>query len=127
MNILKPERKTFDVGLYSYKPIVHGLICPVDEARLRPGQILAVLHPLRRVDPKGLYAFAVTQDPRLGTLSLMRKNMRFLRVVSLWYYQPVLASYAEQTHLTLNMAREYILRQAGVQVDMEVQPQTLSL
>lgn len=122
---MKTERKTFDLGLYRYTPVQHGLICPVDEAKLKTGQVLAVLLPMRKVDPKGLYCFALTNDCKIGTVTVMRKNIKFNRVITLSYQRPELSTYAQETHLAIDTAQLYLQQQPGTQALIELDPPPL--
>ena len=124
---MKTERKSFDLGLYSYKPICHGLRAAVDEASLHSGQVVAVLHPMRKVDPEGLYCLGLTVDPRSGSVSVLRKNLKFNRVVTLSFEKPVVSDYAREMHLALDVAQLYLSQQPGVQALIEtIEPQTAS-
>lgn len=122
---MKTERKSFDLGLYSYRPTVHGLICPSDEAKLITGQLVAVLHPLRKVDPNGLYCFGLTANAKIGTCTVMRKNLKFNRVITLSFEKPLVSSYLQETHAALNVAQLYLQQCDGVQALIEdIQPLT---
>jgi len=79
---MKPETKQFDLGLYTFKRRVMGMICPEDDQNMKDGQLVAVLHPVNKVDPMGLYCFAV--DERSGdTKTLCRKNLKFNKIITL--------------------------------------------
>lgn len=112
---MKTERKSFDLGLYSYKPIYHGTLAHKDEAKIRGGQVVAVLHPMRKADPSGIYCFGLTATPTDGTLQVMRKNLRFHRIVTLSFERQAGATYEQETHQALNTALLYLQSQNPVQ------------
>lgn len=98
--------KTFDIGLYTFKRQVMGVICPEDDQAMRNGQLVAVLHPFQTVDPKNLYCFGVDKETG-DTKTLVRKNLRFRRVVTLELdAQPMDA--VQETHAKLNAALDYL-------------------
>lgn len=101
----KTEKKKFDLGIYTYKPTVRGLICPTDERKMKAGEIVIVLHPIRKVDPRGLYCYGVTTQ---GTLSMMKRNIKLNRVQTMEYDRPLFSTYVQETHLMLNKAQELV-------------------
>ena len=79
---MKPETKPFDIGLYTFKRQVMGFLCPEDDQQMKDGQIVALLHPIQKVDPQGLYCFGVDKESG-DTKTLCRKNLRFSKVITL--------------------------------------------
>lgn len=79
---MKPDEKQFDIGLYTFKRRVMGLLCPEDEKQMKDGQIIALLHPIQNVDPTGLYCFGVDKESG-DTKTLCRKNLRFSKIITL--------------------------------------------
>ena len=102
--------KPFDLGLYTFKRQVMGPICPEDDQKMRDGQLVAVLHPTRRVDPNGIYCFGVDQESG-DTKTLVRKNLRFIKVVTLKFTREPSMTAVEETHAQLNVALTYIKTQ----------------
>lgn len=113
---MKTEKRTFDVGLYTYRPQVHGLICPTDEAKLKSNEPVAILLPMQKVDPRGLYCFGVTSDK--GTLSMMRKNVKFKKTVTLVYEREPLATYTQELHAKLNAVQVFMSKETSVGVQL---------
>lgn len=117
---MNSQRKSFDLGLYSYRPTVHGAICPKDERKLTIGQVVAVLHPMRTADPRGLYCFGVTHHD--GTLTMMRKNLKFNRTITLSYEREPLSTATMELHAMLNKVQLYLQQQEGTQALLIINP-----
>lgn len=104
------QTKPFDLGLYTFKRQVAGPLCPPDDQKMKDGQVVAVLHPTRRVDPNGIYVFGVEQESG-DTKTLVRKNLRFVKVVTLKFTREPLMTAVEETHAQLNAALAYVKTQ----------------
>lgn len=99
--------KQFDIGIYTFHRQVAGFICPEDDQKTENGQVFAVLHPMQKVDFKGLYCFGV--DKASGdTKTLVRKNLRFNKVVTLQFSQDGITTSFEEVHAKLNAALNYL-------------------
>jgi len=81
---MKTETKTFDVGIYTFRRKFFGPKCPKDDQATPNGTVFAVLHPLTKVDPMGIYCFGVSGED-LNTKTLVRKNLHLSKVISLKY------------------------------------------
>lgn len=103
-------KKSFDVGMYTYRPVIHGALTHKDEVKLSTGDKVAILHPMHQVDQKDYYCFGVTETH--GTLTMLKKNTRFHKVVSLSYERPPLSTPVEELHLKLNAVQAYINQKA---------------
>ena len=102
--------KTFDLGLYTFRRQVAGPICPPDDQKMRDGQLVAVLHPTRKMDPNGIYVFGVDQESG-DTKTLVRKNLRFVKVVTLKFTLEPAMTAVQETHAQLNAALAYVKTQ----------------
>lgn len=99
--------KQFDIGIYTFRRQVAGPICTQDDQKTENGSIFAVLHPMQRVDPAGVYCFGV--DKASGdTKSLVRKNLKFNKVVTLQFEQEGVRNSVEEVHAKLNAALDYL-------------------
>ena len=104
---MKPE--TFDIGLYTFKRRIMGLLCPEDEKQMKDGQIVALLHPVQNVDPTGLYCFGVDKESG-DTKTLCRKNLRFSKIITLRVEIEKSMSAHEIVWAKLNTALAYLQR-----------------
>lgn len=103
-------KKPFDIGLYTFKRRVMGLICPEDDQQMKDGAQLALLHPVQTVDPSGIYCFAV--DKQSGdTKTLCRKNLRFNKVITLSFERTDCMTSHEETWAKLNATLKYLQAQ----------------
>ena len=110
-------KKPFDIGIYVYHRIFRGDMCPSDDTQMKEGSIVAVLHPMNNVDPSGLYCFGVDKDSR-NTKTLVRKNLRFKRVVTSNYEQEPGMEYAQEIQAKLNVALAYLITLEGKQMEI---------
>lgn len=96
----------FDIGVFTFRRQVAGLICPDDDQKTQNGAVFAVLQPFQNVDPKGLYCFGV--DKASGaTKTLARKNLKFNKVVTLKFTRDGLMTSVEEVHAKLNATVAY--------------------
>lgn len=106
----------FDIGVFTFKRQVAGLICPDDDQKTQNGAVFAVLQPFQTVDPKGLYCFGV--DKQGGTTkTLVRKNLKFNKVVTLKFTRDGLMTSVDEVHAKLNAAVAYFRR--GEQLEIK--------
>lgn len=84
---------------------------------LKEGAIVAVLHPLLNVDPDNLYCFGIDKDSR-NTKTLVRKNLRFKRVMSLTWEQELGIEYPQEIQAKLNVALAYLITLEGKQLEI---------
>lgn len=100
-------RKTFDLGIYQFRQIMRGPLCK-DEHKLQPNAMVAVLHPLRMVDPDNLYCFGLDFAQSQDVLTLMRKNLNFKKVMTLTYEHEQGMDYVQEIHAKYHAAQEYL-------------------
>lgn len=99
--------KQFDIGIYTFRRHVAGPICTPDDRQTADGAVFAVLHPLQKVDPGGIYCFGI--DRATGdTKSLVRKNLKFNKVITLQFEQEGITTSFEEVHAKLNAALNYL-------------------
>ncbi len=104
---MKTEKKPFDLGIYQFHRTIAGPICPKDDLEVKDGEIIAVLHPLRNVDPHNLYCFGIVKSTG-QVKTLVRKNLKFKQVKTLTYEREILESYAQEIHGKLNVAIQFL-------------------
>jgi len=110
-------KKPFDIGIYTYHRVFRGAQCPQDDQQMKEGAIVAVLHPLLNVDEKNLYCFGIDKDSR-ATKTLVRKNLRFKRVITTNFEQEPGMEYAQQIHAKMNVALAYLITIEGKQLNI---------
>lgn len=98
--------KQFDVGIYTFRRQVAGQICPPDDQKTKNGSIFAVLHPMQTADPKGLFCFGVSKDD-LNTKTLVRRNLKFNKIVTLSFSKDGVSTDVEEIHAKLGAAVAY--------------------
>jgi hypothetical protein len=103
---MKTEKKNFDLGIYQFHRTIAGPICK-DDQEVKDGEIIAVLHPLKKVDPDDMYCFGILKSSG-KVMTLVRKNLRFKKVLTLSYERKVLESYAEEIHGKIHVAQNYL-------------------
>ena len=103
---MKTEKKNFDLGIYQFHRTIAGPICPKDDQEVKDGEIIAVLHPLKKVDPDDMYCFGILKSSG-KVMTLVRKNLRFKKVLTLSYERKILESYAEEIHGKIHVAQNY--------------------
>ena len=113
---MKPDTQQFDLGLYTFKRRVMGLLCPEDEKQMKDGQIVALLHPFQNVDPTGMYCFGVDKESG-DTKTLCRKNLRFSKIITLKVEIEKSMSAHEIVWAKLNTALAY-LKQSSKQLSI---------
>ena len=101
------EKKNFDLGIYQFHRTIAGPICPKDDLEVREGEIIAVLHPLKKVDPDDMYCFGIVKSTG-RVMTLVRKNLKFKQVLTLSYERKSLESYAEEIHGKIHVAQNYL-------------------
>lgn len=109
--------KQFDLGLYTFKRQVSGPLCPQDDRLAKNGEVVAVLHPMQNVDGSGLYCFGVAKSD-LATKTLVRKNLKFSKVITLSFNKDTTHSQVEEVHAKLNAAVIYLKSQEGGQLQL---------
>lgn len=82
MKTVKLNTKSFDVGIYTFRRHFFGPVCPKDDQQQKDGTVFAVLHPMTKVDPNGLYCFGISGRD-LYTKTLVKRNLKLSRVVTL--------------------------------------------
>lgn len=112
-NNLKP----FDLGLYTFKRQVNGPICPQDDLQTKNGEVVAVLHPMQNVDPSNLYCFGIAKSDS-NTKTLMRKNLKFSKVITLSFERAMFMTATDEIHAKLNEAVRFLKTQAGDQLPL---------
>lgn len=113
--------KQFDVGIYTFRRQVAGPICPEDDRKTINGSIFAVLHPMQTADPKGLYCFGVAKSD-LDTKTLVRKNLKFNKVVTLTFSKDGVNTDIEELHAKLNAAVTYFKDGEQLQINLPDRP-----
>jgi len=103
---MKTEKKNFDLGIYQFHRTIAGPICPKDDLEVKEGEIIAVLHPLKKVDPDDMYCFGILKSSG-KVMTLVKKNLRFKKVLTLSYERKILESYAEEVHNKIHVAVKY--------------------
>ncbi len=103
----KTEKKPFDLGIYQFHRTIAGPICPKDDLEVKDGEIIAVLHPLRKVDPDNMYCFGILKSSG-KVMTLVRKNLKFKKVLTLTYERKILESYAEEIHGKIHVATKFL-------------------
>jgi len=111
------KKKSFDIGIYIYHRVFRGEHCPKDDQEMKEGAIVAVLHPMNNVDPAGLYCFGVDKDSR-ATKTLVKKNLRFKRVITSNYEHESGMEYAQEIQAKLNVALAYLIMLDGKQLEI---------
>jgi len=104
---MKTEKKNFDLGIYQFHRTIAGPICPKDDLEVKEGEIIAVLHPLKKVDPDDMYCFGILKSSG-RVMTLVRKNLKFKQVLTLTYERKALESYAEEVHGKIHVAQSYL-------------------
>jgi len=104
---MKTEKKNFDLGIYQFHRTIAGPICPKDDLQVKEGEIIAVLHPVRKVDPDNMYCFGIIKSTG-KVMTLVRKNLKFKQVLTLSYERKSLESYAEEIHGKIHVAQNYL-------------------
>jgi len=104
---MKTEKKNFDLGIYQFHRTIAGPICPKDDLQVKEGEIIAVLHPLKKVDPDDMYCFGILKSSG-KVMTLVKKNLRFKKVLTLSYERKILESYAEEVHGKIHVAQNYL-------------------
>jgi len=104
---MKTEKKNFDLGIYQFHRTIAGPICPKDDLQVKEGEIIAVLHPLKKVDPDDMYCFGILKSSG-KVMTLVKKNLRFKKVLTLSYERKILESYAEEVHGKIHVATKYL-------------------
>lgn len=99
--------KKFDLGIYQFHRTVNGPLCPSEDLELKNGQIVGVLHPISKADPDSMYCFAVKGNDK-RVLTLVRKNLRFKKVVTMDWDGDNSLSYAEEIHGKIAIAQKYL-------------------
>jgi len=84
---------------------------------MKEGAIVAVLHPLLNVDPENLYCFGIDKESR-ATKTLVRKNLRFKRVITCTFDQELNTDYAQEIQAKLNVALAYLITLEGKQMEI---------
>ena len=107
MNINTTIKKPFDIGIYQFRQLLRGPLCK-DEHKLQPNSIVAVLHPLKVVDPDNMYCFALDFAKSENVFTLMRKNLNFKKVITLTYDHEPLMDYVQEIHAKYHAAQEYL-------------------
>jgi hypothetical protein len=102
---MSTEQKAFDVGIYSFKRKVSGFMCPPDDMKCKDGEIFGVIHPILKVEYKGLYCFGVSRAS-LDTKTLVRNNLKFVAVRTLHYIKTMSAP--EDTQAKLNAIVDFL-------------------
>jgi len=103
---MKTEKKNFDLGIYQFHRTIAGPICPKDDLQTQNGEIIAVLHPVKKVDPDNLYCFGINKATG-QVLTLVKKNLKFKQVLTLSYERGSLESYAQEIHGKIHAAQNY--------------------
>lgn len=111
---MKTETKTFDVGIYTFRRKFFGPSCPKDDQATPNGTVFAVLHPMTKVDPLGIYCYGVSGED-FSVKELIRKNLHLTKVMSMKIPHE---ENAIELHLRLNACADY-LRQ-GKQLSIQV-------
>jgi len=110
-------KKQFDLGIYIFHRTIAGPMCPKDDLLTKEGTVFAILHPLQTVDPSNLYAFGVSKLDG-ATKTLVRKNLKFSKVLTLHYIQEEFMSHEQEVWAKLNVAVDYFraseARQASI-------------
>jgi len=104
---MSTEKKPFDLGIYQFHRTIAGPICPKDDLQTKDGEIIAVLHPLKKVDPDNLYCFGILKSSG-KVLTLVKKNLRFKKVLTLTYEREQLESYAQEVHGKIQASVKYL-------------------
>ncbi len=104
---MKTEKKNFDLGIYMFHRTIAGPICPKDDLEVKEGEIIAVLHPLKKVDPDDMYVFGILKSTG-KVMTLVKKNLKFKKVLTLSYERKILESYAEEIHSKIHVAQNYL-------------------
>ncbi len=99
-------KKPFDIGIYTFHRTIAGPHCPADDQRAKEGEVFAVLHPQLTVDPANLYAFGVSKLDG-STKTLVRKNLKFSKIITLNYMHEELMSHEQEIWAKLNGAVDY--------------------
>jgi len=100
-------KKPFDLGIYQFRQILRGPLCK-DEHKLQPNAMVAVLHPLKVVDPDNLYCFGLDFAKSENVFTLMRKNLNFKKVITLTYEHEPTMDYVQEIHAKYHAAQEYL-------------------
>lgn len=112
-------KKQFDIGLFSFKRQVNGSVCPEDDKKLHNGAVLAVIYPVQVVDSKNLYAFGIDRAD-LSTKTVVRKNLRFTRMITLTYEDEPTMEPFQIVHAKLNAVIAYFQKEKASQLDIIV-------
>ena len=99
-------KKSFDIGIYQFRQILRGSLCK-DEHKLQPNAMVAVIHPLKVVDPDNMYCFGIDYANTKNVLTLMRKNLNFKKIITLSYEHDQTMDYVQETHAKYHAAQEY--------------------
>ena len=100
-------RKTFDIGIYQFRQMLRGPLCK-DEHKLQPNSMVAVLHPLKVVDPDNLYCFGLDFAKSENVYTLMRKNLNFKKVITISYEHEQNFDYVQEIHAKYHAAQEFL-------------------
>jgi hypothetical protein len=100
-------KKPFDLGIYQFRQILRGPLCK-DEHKLQSNSMVAVLHPLKVVDPDNLYCFGLDFAKSENVFTLMRKNLNFKKVITLTYEHHSTMDYVQEIHAKYHAAQEYL-------------------
>lgn len=112
---MKTTKKTFDLGIYQFRQILHGPLCK-DEHKLSPNSMVAVIHPLKVVDPDNIYCFGLDFSKTQNVFTLMRKNLNFKKVITLTYEHEVTMDYVQETHAKYHAAQAFLKQQEQLQL-----------
>lgn len=102
--------KSFDLGIYQFRQIMRGPLCK-DDHKLQNNAMVAVLHPLKVVDPDNLYCFGLDFAQSQDVLTIMRKNLNFKKVLTISYQHEPTMDYVQETHAKYHAAQAYLKQQ----------------
>lgn len=107
---MKTTKKTFDVGIYQFRQIMRGPMCK-DDNKLQPNAMVAVIHPLKVVDPDNMYCFGIDYANTKNVFTLLRKNLNFKKVITLTYEHEPTMDYVQETHAKYHAAQAFLKTQ----------------
>jgi hypothetical protein len=103
----KKEAISFFIQLHTYngEVVYNALKTDEEMAKLKDGDVVAILLPFNKVDPLGAYREVITSDQ---TFNAMHRYLVAGEKVALTYKRPPLQTYMQEKADKIQLTKEYL-------------------